>query len=465
MTADRAGSERRVALLARPGVASDRLRDMLVEAGIERVLHADPTQLNVPDLIAAEPDVVVIALDAVTEDVLDRFDAVLGDPAIDVIYEEADLTATREGWDAARWKRHLIAKLQRHGDVLPPGTEPDFSRATEAVSSGGYSAFDPVMAEASGATLADSSLFADFSSDWAEDDNTQMPQVEVIEFDAAFNPALAEATREAYPGLDDGHAGGDAAAFDGDEIRFEEDESPPAAPPVVVTLDRPFAADDMSLVDDPSGVSSTHGAKVLESFHEEIADLERRISTMELVDDTPVQGPRQARGAVLVMAGIGGPDAVRQLLGALPVDFSRPVLVQQRLDGGRYDKLVAQMQRATGLPVRLAEPGQIAIAGHVYILPAELRISANIDGVRFNDSGDDALSTLPSADSAILLLSGSDPADVDVAMKHGCAGALVAGQAPDGCYDPAAPTELAARGGDTAQPVELAQRLVERWPA
>ena len=69
---------------------------------------------------------------------------------------------------------------------------------------------------------------------------------------------------------------------------------------------------------------------------------------------------------MLVLAGIGGPDAVRQLLGSLPNDFPRPVLVQQRLDGGRYDKLVAQMQRATTLPVRLAEPGLAAIAGLIY---------------------------------------------------------------------------------------------------
>lgn len=475
MSGDTKRGARRVALLARPGIASDRLRDMLVEAGIERVLHADPTQLDIPELIAAEPDVVVIALDAATEEVLERFDAVLGDPAIDVIYEEADLTASREGWDAARWKRHLIAKLQGHGDVLPPGTEPFASSSSESLleaalpSSADYSSFDPVNAEATDGVQLPSLPIAALDFDQAgfdhlDDDSDETPRVEAIEFDAAFNPALAEATREAYPALGEDHDAGqvadDASALD--EIRFEEDSD---AAPAPATPGVSFAAGDLSLVDDPSGVSTTHGSQASESFHEEIADLERRISTMELVDDTPARGPEQSRGAVLVLAGIGGPDAVRQLLGALPVDFSRPVLVQQRLDGGRYDKLVAQMQRATGLPVRLAESGQIAIAGHVYILPAELRISAGIDGIRFTGDGDDILALLPSADSAILLLSGSDPADVDAAMKHGWSGALVAGQAPDGCYDAAAPTELAARGGDTAQPGELAKRLVERWQA
>ena len=48
-------------------------------------------------------------------------------------------------------------------------------------------------------------------------------------------------------------------------------------------------------------------------------------------------------------------------------------------------------------------------------------------------------------------------------MNHSWAGALVAGQAADGCYDAAAPNALAARGGDTAPPPRIAQLLSERW--
>src|SRR5690606_16572394 len=147
-------------------------------------------------------------------------------------------------------------------------------------------------------------------------------------------------------------------------------------------------------------------------FKRDLSDLESRISGLELVDDTPVRGPEQASGAVLVLAGIGGPDAVRQLLGALPVEFARPVLIQQRLDGARYDKLVAQMQRATQAPVQRAVPGQTAHAGFVYILPADVGVDAGNTGIRFNEGGE-LLSALPSADSAVLLLSGSDPSLVD----------------------------------------------------
>src|SRR5690606_3056985 len=84
--------------------------------------------------------------------------------------------------------------------------------------------------------------------------------------------------------------------------------------------------------------------------------LEQRVSGLSLADvDSYGHGPQ--RGAVLVEGGLGGPDAVRQLLAAIPEGFPRPVLVRLQLDGGRYDRLVKQMGRATQLPVALAEAG------------------------------------------------------------------------------------------------------------
>ena len=72
----------------------------------------------------AKPQAVLVALEPAVEDALDRFDgAAVAIPAITVIFDEAELAAHREGWDAARWARHLAAKLHRHDDVLPPGSE------------------------------------------------------------------------------------------------------------------------------------------------------------------------------------------------------------------------------------------------------------------------------------------------------------------------------------------------------
>ena len=119
------GEARRVALLARPGEACEKLRAALREAGGDIVIEADPSTLDPQQLRVAAVETVLVALDPAVEDALEKFDDVLGDRAIEVIFDEADLAARREGWDAARWVRHLSAKLHRHDDVLPPGREPE----------------------------------------------------------------------------------------------------------------------------------------------------------------------------------------------------------------------------------------------------------------------------------------------------------------------------------------------------
>lgn len=519
---------RRVALLARPGVACDRLRGALAEAGAQVVLEADPLTLDPATLGAAQAQVVMVALDAQTEEALERFETALHDPAIEVIFEEAELAAKREGWEAARWVRHLAAKLHRHDDVLPPGGEaastvtPGTAADLSASSATTHfdldmeapapptpntpHAFDPLLAEmdfdeiapavGDAASIAGSTAVAvpsfdtdlDFSYDGSFDPVAADlsagpgPVLDPYDFDQENSsllddPALNEFRVEPAAGSADRGFNqmfdGDFAAAAGAGNGTGSDAPPDIAEPrgstaragnekkQVLEL---VSADDgtppaLRGYSEPSAENSQSDGR----FKHDLASLESRIAGMELVDDRVVKGPAQANGAVLVMAGIGGPDAVRQLLGALPADFRRPVLVQQKLDGGRYDKLVAQMQRATTLPVKLAAPGLPALDGEIYIMPADTGIQVTNNGIQFFGGGDDVLAALPSADSAVLLLSGSDPAQVDAVMNHSWAGALVIGQAPDGCYDAAAANALIARGGACGQPAELAARLADRW--
>jgi len=87
---------RRVALLARPGPAREQLRLALHEAGGQLVLEDDPNTLDAALLASASPQVVMVALEAAIEDSLSRFDQVLHDPAVAVIYDEAELAARRD---------------------------------------------------------------------------------------------------------------------------------------------------------------------------------------------------------------------------------------------------------------------------------------------------------------------------------------------------------------------------------
>lgn len=467
MTADT--HNRRVALLGRPGPARERLSDVLEQSGAHCVLIADPTELELAQLVQAAPQVVMVVLDVQTEDVLEQFDAVLADPAIDVIYEEADQAASREGWDAARWQRHLVAKLQGHGNVLPPGSESVPAQQTGPAGAptlvpgaAVYDAFDPLNAEtdetlerpapielspmelldinlsldsdedAEGAQSTDSAESGfSFDLDLTDESSTPAP----VDLSSEFDPALMMEATSDEPVV--AASGADASRTVFGELELEADVG---------------------------GVLATDSSESSRRFLDDLDSLQQRISGMELVDDTPRRGSAPTTGAVLVLSGIGGPDAVRQFLGALPRDFSRPVLVQQHLDGGRFDKLVTQLQRVSSLPVKLAEPGQPAQPGIVYILPAAIGLSTDAEGMAFTAGNGDILAALPSAGSAVVLLSGSDPSIVDTVMGHAGAGAYVAGQAADGCYDAAAPNALAVRGGVVAAPAELALRLSERWP-
>jgi len=546
-------SSRRAVLLARPGAACERLRSALSDAGAHLVLEADPTTLQLEALGQVAPQVIVVALDPVTEDVIEKFDPVLADPSVEVIYEEAALAATREGWDLARWVRHLGAKLHGHGDVLPPGHEPEgmeppeptsAPRAVEAVApvapvevprpapvmelaaietpapapvveavvapapivqasvepvavaepapelaveepqvqythEASYSPFDPVAAEAS-FELADpvelSPLLTDVELTFAADapmvsaDAIELSADLVVEpFESSFDYEVSETPtpvlevpvfESSVPEVVEVPSFEGAAEAAAPVLMFEasRDGTPAASVPKAATP----AAPDWSFTDE----TTTDAAAVLREsdsnhkFQRDLGDIERRISSLELVED---RATTQLPGAILVLAGIGGPDAVRQLLGGLPEEFPRPVLVQQRLDGGRYDRLVAQMQRATPLQVRLAEPGLIAMAGTIYILPADVSITVSESGMRFVEGGGDVLASLPASDSAVLMLSGADPAQVDAAMNLSWSGALVAGQAADGCYDAAAASALIARGAQAGQPADLSAQLAERW--
>lgn len=427
----------RVALLARPGNACDRLQSALLDAGAQVVLVADPNQIDVGGIRTADAQAILIALEPSVEDALDRFDAVLGDPSITVIFDEAELAAQREGWDAARWVRHLAAKLNRHGDVLPPGAEAasgilhgvgmlDLNRPPDTdLDIAGLDISDLDTGRLDGGAVGMGALDVDAVDNGDLDIGDLAREFEAL---AAAMPEPGDAMQ---------HVDGPVAAALPMTLAVGGENSTPA---------RSGGDDD-----------ATNNR-----FRRDLDELQERIATMELVDAPRAISHRT--GAVLVLAGIGGPDAVRQLLAALPAEFPRPVLIQQRLDGARHDKLVRQMQRATSMPVHLAAPGGALHRGHVYILPTDVGIGIQDNALRFQDGGD-LFASLPADDSAVVLLSGSDPACLDAAMGLSWGGALVAGQTPDSCYDATAAEALIARGAEAGAPAEIGKRLATRWPA
>lgn len=337
-------TRKRVVLLARAGAACERTQASIIEAGADLVATLDPVNTSEDEVRSAAPDAVMVILDHVVEQALDRLDGVLGDPAFDVMFEDAEVAAKREGWEAARWARHLRAKLDGHDDVLPP--------AREAID--------------------------------------------------------AELTTHVEPA---------------------------------------------SVGTSPEG-----------GFEQEMDALQRRVAAMPELTHGNQDATPAMHGVVVVAAGVGGPDAVRQLLGQLPTSFPRPIVLRQRIEGGQYDKLVRQMQRATELRVMLAQAGDPLQAGTVHVLPDGIDLQVAPAGLVFVPVvGEPAFATLPN-DSALLLLSGADARLVDTAVTLGWAGGLALGQSPENCFDPAASNALVARGGQAASLAQLPAKLLERWP-
>ncbi len=437
------GSATPVALLARAGVARDRLREGMAAAGGHIVLEEDPNALDLAMLQAAAPRVVLVALEPAVEDALERLEPVLETGQYMLMFEEAELAARREGWEAQRWIRHLAAKLQGHANVLPPGQENDAEAAAAPAASLAPASAQPEFAAALQFDPAQADVELPASDAPYVPPAPREAPAEVL----SFEELIASATPAAIPVEDSIEPAREAA-------------TPPALPvsghvAAETGPARNFA--DWSLLEDDAYTDVAPAAEIVAEPPPALASLLN--SSLSLVEiEESVDG--SSRNAVLLIAGIGGPDAVRRVLAGLPDDFSRPVLVQLRLDGGRYANLVKQMARAAALPVSLADPGQALQSGNIYILPDGIGLESSSAGVVFSPATTDLLDALQPEGSAVLLLSGADVGMVDAVLAFAGNGGWVAGQVGEGCYDPTAASQLAVAGMLAGDPEHLAAELV-----
>ena len=76
-----------------------------------------------------------------------------------------------------------------------------------------------------------------------------------------------------------------------------------------------------------------------------------------------------------VAASTGGPQALAQILPALPPDFACPVLVAQHISDGFAQGMAQWLASLCPLPVRLACDGEALRPGHIYIAPSEYHLA------------------------------------------------------------------------------------------
>lgn len=103
-------------------------------------------------------------------------------------------------------------------------------------------------------------------------------------------------------------------------------------------------------------------------------------------------------GIVAVTASAGGVQALSTLVRALPADFPVPVLVVQHLDP-RHETLFAEiLDRRSELRVKLAEDGEQAERGTIYVAPPDRHLLVDGDGVLSLSDGPREHFVRPAAD-------------------------------------------------------------------
>jgi two-component system chemotaxis response regulator CheB len=92
---------------------------------------------------------------------------------------------------------------------------------------------------------------------------------------------------------------------------------------------------------------------------------------------------RRAKPAmVLIGVSTGGPEALTKLIPALPQDLRVPVLIVQHMPPLFTDGLAQKLDSCSALHVKVAETGETAQPGHVYIAPGgkHLKVMAGAQG-------------------------------------------------------------------------------------
>lgn len=85
---------------------------------------------------------------------------------------------------------------------------------------------------------------------------------------------------------------------------------------------------------------------------------------------------------VAIGASTGGPAALRDIFAELPADFGLPLFVVQHIAHGFVGGLAAWLGRESALRVKVAQEGEVAVAGTVYIAPDDFHLGVARRGGR-----------------------------------------------------------------------------------
>ncbi len=489
----------RIALLARAGKARDQLRTALSDAGGTIVAEGDPSQLDPATVAQQRPNYFLVSLEPAIESSLERFDELLAGEDVEVMFDDAETTAKLDGWDLNRWARLMASKVLG-GDSLPPvpaGT-PEWSDdwndsalsaetiEINAAPVGGDDddddlsdsvALDTGNAQDSGLSL-DLSDLGDISLDIpaesaVEHDAPAASSFGELDFDESISISSFTPGEDSGPGeldVDVAELAAQLEAFDKQDQRFSNLEGDLPNTETRRSVDELIAAVGAQGVEE---IEAVEAVDVAQASAPPAAAPSFDFSNLELapMDAGPgaavaAVAPASGSGAVLILAGLGGPDAVRQLLSSLPDSLAVPVLLYQHLEVGKHERLVDQLAKISKLPVVLARAGERPEGGKVSLLPAGFTALLEGEALVFATGAlSQLLVALVPQDSMVIVLSGADAELVPAILALRDGGAQVYAQDPEVCFDSAAADAMQRQGAAVYPALGLARQVASRWPA
>lgn len=109
-----------VALLYAQQGLQPHLKDALDRLGARVVYDAAAARFDRSMLDASGAQVVLVNLEPEADEEIDALGTLLADGAMRLVFNDAEVSSRLQGWDQARWARHLAAKIRGGGDLDPP---------------------------------------------------------------------------------------------------------------------------------------------------------------------------------------------------------------------------------------------------------------------------------------------------------------------------------------------------------
>lgn len=193
----------------------------------------------------------------------------------------------------------------------------------------------------------------------------------------------------------------------------------------------------------------------------------------------PKRHPIRCCEIVAIATSTGGPQALTDILSALPADFPVPVVVVQHISEGFLHGMVEWLRGVCSIQCEVCQDAQALLPGHVYFAPDGKHLTLERLSTKLYArllDGEPILRHLPSANplfqsvaqvcrsqaiGVILTGMGTDGANGLLKMRH--SGSATLAQSPQSCIVPNMPQSAIELGaiGDIVPLHDIANRLLE----